>query len=281
MRDKQSSKTAEGIAIMRAIESSKPEDVRLFYDPFARRMVNGFSLFCSKMTINSGLYGMMWAGAQEFVIARERYIDDFLKACLEESFKQVVILGAGFDMRAFRIDGIDRVRVFEVDHPATQAAKLKKLRRIFDEIPKHVEFISVDFNKQTLEERLLAGEYSEHEKTVFIWQGVTMYLTPEAVDSTLRFIAEHSAKGSAVAFDYFYKDALEGNSALKLARNLLKLMGEQLDFGINEGQLEPFLQARGFENVHSASSDEMTKLYFANTERKVAQDIAIGTAKVR
>lgn len=93
---------------MRAIEASRPEGARICYDPIARSLVNGFSFTMSKLVIDSGLYARLSDGAIEFITARERYIDDFLKACLSEGLDQVVILGAGFDTRAYRIAGIEQ-----------------------------------------------------------------------------------------------------------------------------------------------------------------------------
>jgi methyltransferase (TIGR00027 family) len=212
MQSKQSSTTAEGMALVRAIEASRPEGRRICYDPIARSLVPGYKFTLSKLTIDSGLYARFFPGAIEFMTARERYIDDFLKACLREGLDQIVIPGAGFDTRAYRIEGIEKTRVFEVDHPATQEVKLKRLKKVIDPLPDHVTFVSIDFNTKTLDERLPASGYDEQGKTLFIWQGVTMYLTPEAVDSTLAFIAHHSGQGSAVIFDYFYNEFLRDTS---------------------------------------------------------------------
>jgi methyltransferase (TIGR00027 family) len=109
MREKQQPiNTAEGMAIVRAIEASKPEGKRICYDPIARSLVSGIKFTHSKMVIDSGIYGRMFKGAIEFITVRERYIDDFLAKCLSEELDQVVILGAGFDTRAYRIQGIGR-----------------------------------------------------------------------------------------------------------------------------------------------------------------------------
>ena len=104
---------------------------------------------------------------------------------MREGLDQVVILGAGYDTRAYRIEGIEKARVFEVDHPATQEAKLKRLKKIIDPMPDHVTFVPIDFNAQTLAERLPSSGYNEHGKTLFIWQGVTGYLTAEGLTARL------------------------------------------------------------------------------------------------
>jgi len=285
MKQNQSSTTAEGMVLVRAIESSRPEGERICYDPIARALVPGISFTLSKLVIDSGLYERFFAaGAIEFITARERYVDDFLKACLDEGLDQVVILGAGFDTRAYRIAGIEKTRVFEIDHPATQAEKLKRLKKVIDPLPDHVTFIPVDFNTQTPAERLLASSYNEQGKTLFIWQGVTMYLTAEGVDGTLAFITSHSGPGSAVIFDYFYNEFLRDTSRpeVKRIRRIVQVIGEEHLFGIDESQLEPFLTRRGFRDVRNADAEELKRLYFTgpNARRVVATGAAIASARV-
>lgn len=281
MKRDQSSATAEGMALLRAIEASKPAGKRICYDPIARSLIPAIKFILGKLTVDSGLYGRFAPGAMEFIIARERYIDDFLIACLREGLDQVVVLGAGFDTRAYRIPGIEKARVFEVDHPATQAEKLKRLKKVIDPPPGHVGFIPVDFNAQTLAERLPAGGYDERGKTLFIWQGVTMYLTPEGVDSTLAFIAGHSGPGSAVIFDYFYTETLR-DMKLKSTRRILRVIGERLTFGIDEGEIESFLVRRGFRDVRNADGEELKRLYFTgpNAGRTVSKGVAIASARM-
>ncbi|AKB32001.1 hypothetical protein MSSIH_1311 [Methanosarcina siciliae HI350] len=279
MRGKhQSIKTAEGMALVRAIEAQKPEDVRICYDPVALSLVNRIRFVLSKLVIGSGIYGLMFGGAIEFITARERYIDDFLKACLSESLDQVVILGAGFDTRAYRIAGIEKTQVFEVDHPATQEVKLKRLKKVINPLPDHVTFVQVDFDTQMLGERLPASGYDEQGKTLFIWQGVTMYLTPEGIDSTLAFIANHSGPGSAVIFDYFYNETLYD---MKTVRWITRVIGERLIFGIDEGQIEPFLIRRGSRKIHNATTGELKRLYFTgpNAGRPISTGVAIASAR--
>ena len=282
--EEQSSRTAGGVALVRAIEAQRPEAERICYDPYARAFIPGISFSLSKLVIDSGIYERMVPGATAFVTARERYIDDFLIACLSEGLDQVVILGAGFDTRAYRIAGIEKTRVFEIDHPATQAVKLKRLKKVIDPLPGHVTFIPVDFNTQTLGERLLSSGYNEQGKTLFIWQGVTYFLTAEGVDSTLAFIANHSGPGSAVIFDYFYNETLRDTSRsdVKMMRRAARLTGEEYLFGIDEGQIEPFLTQRGFRDVRNVALEDLKRLYFTgpNAGRVVPEGIAIVSARV-
>lgn len=286
MKDKQSSTTAEGIALVRAIETARPEGERICCDPIARSLVNPIKFTLSKLVIDSGLYEGMSGGTLRFLAARERFIDDFLKSCLEEGLEQVVILGAGFDTRAYRIPGIEKTRVFEIDHPATQAEKIQRIKKAVVPFPENVTFLPVDFNTQTLEERLLSSEsgYREQAKTLFIWQGVTVYLAQQGVDSTLAFIANHSAPGSAVIFDYFYAETLADTTRqeVKAMRRASLVTGEGYLFGIEKGQIEAFLTRRGFCDVRNADAEDLKRLYLTgpNAGRAISTGAAIATARV-
>ena len=212
MRRNQTSLTAAGIAVARAIESEKPEGERICYDPYARRFAPGWLYSITALFVKIGYAEWRGPGVVGFIVARDRYIDDVLQDFLKDGLQQLVILGAGLDSRAYRFDGLkDRVKVFEVDHPATQAEKLARVQAIFGILPAHVAYVPVDFNTQTLEQRLPESGYDPKLKTLFIWQGVTMYLTAEAVDDTLRFVVQHSAPGSAIVFDYIYRLVLDGD----------------------------------------------------------------------
>lgn len=283
MKQNKASYTAEGMVLVRAVEASKPEEERICYDPMACSLTSGIKLALCKLLIDSGIYERIMPGVLAYIAVRERYIDDFLKDCLLEGFDQIVILGAGFDTRAYRIPEIEKTRVFEIDHPATQAVKLKRLQKVINPLPDYVTFVPVDLNTQTLGERLLASGYNEQGKTLFIWQGVTMYLTLEGINSTLSFIADHSGSRSAVIFDYCYSKTLqEMNMKIKTAQWILRMIGERVIFGIDEGQIEPFLSQRGFQDVHNVTSDDLKRLYLTgtNAKRAILTGVGIVTARV-
>ncbi len=281
MRQNQSSLTALGIAIARAVESEKPEDERICYDPYARSFASSWLYPLTRLFIDIGYAERRGPGVLGFLIARERYIDDALIANLETGLQQVVILGAGFDSRAYRIEGLKGgVKVFEVDHPATQQDKLERLRKIFGKIPEHVTYVPVDFNTQRLEERLPESGYQSGLKTFFIWQGVSMYLTPEAVDATLAFVVHSSSPGSGIVFDYLYQSILDGaqkHGEISGMRRYRFMTGEGLTFGIPEGTVERFLKERGFSQVRDVNSADLKQAYFTgkNARRKVVSGYGI------
>jgi methyltransferase (TIGR00027 family) len=221
-----------------------------------------------------------------FLVARDRYFDDYLLACLNQGFAQLVILGAGYDSRAYRFEALrNGVKVFEVDHPATQKSKREAVRRIFGSLPEQVKYVAIDFNQQTLAECLAAQGYDPQAKSVFLWQGVTYYLDPSGVESTLAFIARHAAPGSSVIFDYVDEAVLQGpvgHNEIKNMRRYRGMTGENLHFGLPVAQIEPFLTRRGFEQVSNICSEQLKELYFKgkNQARQVTSGYAIVSAQV-
>jgi methyltransferase (TIGR00027 family) len=286
MRKNQASLTAVGIAIVRSIESEHPETERICYDPYARRFVNDFLYRFVCLFDKLGYSEKKGPGVMGFLAVRERHIDEFLKTQLQSGLEQLVILGAGLDARAYRFDELKRARVFEVDHPASQAGKIEKIRQLLGNLPAHVTYVSVDFNTQSLGARLAESGYDELRKTLFIWQGVTQYITPEAVDATLAFIANHSGAGSSVIFDYMYPTLLDGTiqrgEVSKMRQNRW-MSGEMLAFGIPEGAVRKYLELRGFSDVQDADHKFLHRAYFhgSNTKRTVAYGYAIASAFVR
>jgi methyltransferase (TIGR00027 family) len=284
MRKNQSSLTAAGIAIVRAVESEKPADERICYDTYARRLVPAWLFHMTAFLIKTGYTEWRGPGVNGFLVARERYIDDVLQQYLQGGLQQLVTLGAGYDSRPYRFD-LAGVKAYEVDHPATQAGKQAKVRSILGRSPEHVTYVAVDLTTQTLEERLLAAGYNPALKTLFIWQGVTMYLTAEAVDATLAFVVGRSRPGSAVVFDYIYSNILQGarqpNEVVNMRRYRF-MTGEGLTFGIPEGTVEAFLTDRGFREVQDIQVDGLKKAYFRgkNTGRRVAGGYGIVIGKV-
>ncbi len=196
MRGKPSSLTAMGTAAERAMEMERPTDERICSDPFARKFLPAWFYTFMKYISATDYAQQQATGDLGFIVARSRYMDDVLTEALDQGIQQLVILGAGFDSRAYRFDRLKTgVKVFEVDHPTTQKNKRKKLDRILGPkgIPNHVVFVPVDFTRDSLAARLLGNGYMEQSKTLFIWEGVTMYLDETSVKSTLVFVAEHSA----------------------------------------------------------------------------------------
>ncbi len=287
MKDNQSSITAAGIAVARAVESEKPQGERICYDPWAARLLNPLFYRFMRFFIVTGYTDRSGPGVTGFLVARCRYMDDILLECIENGMQQLVVLGAGYDSRAYRITQLKNgVRVFELDHPATQKQKIEKVKSILGNLPEHVTYVAIDFTAQSLGDRLIESGYDEHQKTLFIWEGVVMYLSLPAVEDTLGFIVNHSAPGSQVVFDYIYTALLNGSvthGEIKRMRRARPISGEGLTFSIAEGTAQVFLEGQGFNKVKDIPSGELHKRYFtgANASRKVTWGYGIIVGEVK
>lgn len=215
-------------------------------------------------------------GVHNSLSARVRYFDDFVKKFIDEGLEQLVILGAGYDTRAYRIEGLKgKVRVFEVDHPETQGVKMEKIKDIFGSLPDHIEYVSVDFGIEDFGQQLLEHGYEKSLKTVFIMEGLIYYLPPKAVDEMLSFIAKNSGIGSAIIFDYVHESSIDrtdgicgvqctacDQNAIKNAAKDMAQQGEPYKFGIKEGMIEEFITQCGFSQFCNVTSEDYKKAYF-------------------
>ena len=287
MRPNQSSLTAMGTAAERALEMERPAEDRICCDPFARQFLPTWFYAFMKRLAATGYAQSRAAGDLGFIVARCRYMDDLLSEALGQGIQQLVILGAGFDSRAYRFDRLkEGVKVFEVDHPATQKNKRKQLVRILRPggPPGYVTFVPVDFTHDALAVRLTECGYSEWLKTLFIWEGVTMYLDAPSVDSTLTFIAGHSAPGSSIVFDYLCKqpEPLKRDLGILIVSFLRNFFEERRIFKIDMDQIEAYLATRGFSQVRNVTAADLQVRYFTgrNSGRKVTPDYAIAVGRV-
>jgi methyltransferase (TIGR00027 family) len=181
---------------------------------------------------------------------------------------QVVILGAGFDCRIYRLSGTRSVTAFEVDHPATVAAKRSRLRTLIERLPPpHVHFVEIDFSRQSLAEVLQLAGFDSGRSTVFIWEGVTNYLTADAVDAVLRYVAS-CADGSRVVFTYVHRGALDGSGrfadASRIVNNVARL-GEPWTFGLIPEELPSYVGDRGLRLDRDDDARLYRSTYFGKT----------------
>jgi len=275
MKEHKPSRTAERNALARALESRRPEDIRVCYDPLAKYfMGTGFAFVFNHRLLLRVLWWIsnrVRPGLGSFVIARSRYMDDYLQTCINNGLEQLVILGAGYDSRAYRFDELRKgIKVFEVDYPATQRVKLEKLEKLFGSTPNHVTYVSIDFDKEKLPEKLFENAYDRKLTTLFIWEGVIYYITAEAVDEILAFVANNSGTGSSIIFDYLPPSVLNRASELKGAKGVRKQVersGEPLTFGIEEETIEEFLFKRGFCQVENVRSESFKGRYFKEIDQ--------------
>jgi methyltransferase (TIGR00027 family) len=148
-----------------------------------------------------GGFDLVSQGMSRHMALRTRAIDDAIEDCVRKGARQLVLLGAGLDARAWRMEALRTCTVFEVDHPSTQAYKRTNTAGL-PPTARRVTFVDVDFEKQDLGTRLREAGHDRSQPSVFVWEGVTMYLTLEAIDATLTAVARAAAPGSTLAVTY-------------------------------------------------------------------------------
>jgi methyltransferase (TIGR00027 family) len=201
-----------------------------------------------------------------FIAVRTRFAEDALAAAVEQGVFQVVVLGAGLDTYAYRTTLRDRLRIFEVDHPATQDWKRQRLKDAAIPIPSSLTFAPVDFERQTLAEGLTVAGFDPSQQTFFTWLGVVPYLNEIAVWSTLSFIA-NLPNGAQVVFDYSDPpDSLLGEARVShemRATHVVQLGEAWLNYFEAE-ELRAKLMSLGFAEVEDLGPAQIAVRYFPN-----------------
>ena len=168
-------------------------------------------------------------GTYEYVTARTKFFDEIFVQTVKEKIPQIVFLGAGFDTRAIRFQHLTtETLIFELDAATTQNEKKDILKKQKVALPENLVFVPINFNSDSLKENLESSGFDPEKKSLFIWEGVTMYITARAVNETLSFIKHNSGTESTLAFDYFYESVINGTctsfGADKLAESASNLI---------------------------------------------------------
>jgi methyltransferase (TIGR00027 family) len=260
MNDEQASRTALMVAYMRAVADAGATHVRDFHDPTARAFLNDKwlrRLAKIEEQVRTGREALTLGFARvsaDLMALRTSTIDAALRAAVVRGTMQVVILGAGLDGRAWRVTELAGLRLFEVDHPATQAYKRRHLGALPPLIA-NVTFVPVDFEHESLDTALANAGHDETQPTCWIWEGVVMYLTPEAVRSTLASIARRSAKGSTLIVNY------HATMQAALIRLLLRVLGEPVKSKWSPHEMAEALRAAGFSAVEDSGVADWAKRF--------------------
>jgi methyltransferase (TIGR00027 family) len=201
-----------------------------------------------------------------FIAVRTRFAEDALAAAVERGVRQVVVLGAGLDTYAYRSTLRDRLRIFEVDHPATQAWKRQRLVDAAIPLPNSLTFAPIDIEHQTLAEGLAAAGFDSAQQTFFTWLGVVPYLSEEAVWSTLGFIAS-LPNGAHVVFDYSDPPAslsAEARTSHERRAAHVAELGEAWLNYFEADELRAKLRALGFSEIEDLGPPQIAARYFPN-----------------
>ena len=277
MHDLQASRTAQYMAFFRVLETMEPAGQRLFSDPYAVRLLSGplRTFACLARipllgTLIRTILELGWPCTRSSGVVRTRAIDDMVTEAVRDGACQLVLLGAGFDSRAYRLQEAAKTRVFEVDHPATQQEKRARLSSVATSRSANVQFVPVDFEKDDLEARLIEAGFRREVPTVVVWEGVISYLTKPAVHKTLSLLARLLASGSQLIFTYMDQAALDGTKAFQGAmrwKAWVRMSGEPFIFGFDPDSLAGTLRPFGFLLNGDRSTHEIAQEYREHMSR--------------
>lgn len=216
------------------------------------------------------------SGMYEYVIARTKFIDSVFQKAISNEFDQILIFGAGFDSRGIRFGDLNKKTIiFELDAPVTQKAKINQLKKRGIRINPNITFISIDFNKESLEDKLIESGFTKNKRSLFILEGLTMYLNPEAIENTFSVINQFAGNDSELIFDYVYSSVLREENLYYGESEVLKHVNdanEPWSFGIEKGEIESFLKDRNLKLIQNLNSEDLENKFFTDEHgNKVAK----------
>jgi len=269
--------TGVGPTFLVAIEQQFPTDQRIIHDGLAKQILPfGYKVFLGLTQISWIRDWMVRAtdkqahGIWSGVMCRKRYIDDKVAEAVAGSVETVVNLGTGHDTRAYRLQSLANVPVWEIDQPVNIEAKRSSLQKVFGEIPSHVTLVPIDFNRQELGTVLASHGYAADTKTFFIWEAVTQYLTEAGLHQTFDFLAQAPA-GSLLAFTYVRKDFIEGKARYEQETVYKRFVVREKawHFGFDPEEVADFLSEYGWRVLEHHGYDDLAERYLKPTGRKL------------
>jgi len=211
-------------------------------------------------------------GLNEYMIARTAYFDHLFVNALNTQTSQIVLLGAGYDTRAYRFANLNHdTRIFELDIAPTQDRKRKCIKSARIKVPEFVTFIPINFNDQSLADVLGEAGYQNHQKTLFIWEGVSYYLDAASVDRTFEFVRQATHPESSIAFDYTVSMSEENIDEYYGVREFSQTMkehhaNEELLFSIGEGEIGSFLEQRGLKAIEHLDNEDIERRFLMDED---------------
>lgn len=271
------SRTAQYVALYRALENTERRRKPLFRDVFASSFLPQRLRIALRLGRVAPLrralerYADYRApGARTSAICRTRFIDDAVRAAIGEGIRQLVILGAGFDCRAHRLEEVTNVHVFEVDHSDTQEMKREQLERVRSSLVRRdVQYVAVDFLRDDLTRQLVLSNWSRRDRSVFVWEGVSHYLSKEAVESVLSCVGG-CRSGSKMVFTYIHRGILDDPATFEggstMLRNVQRLR-EPWIFGLEPREVPAFVERFGLIVEEDVGADDYRARYLHTAER--------------
>ena len=277
--------TAQGVAKQRLIETIAGPEKSVINDPYADKFVIGSGVIkLMGHRLNVWLSSKLAPGFHEHLISRTRFIDDLIEKSAKEGIEQYVILGAGYDSRANRLNLTPSLKIFEVDQPEVSDIKLSKLPKDLPNL-ENITYVNVDFSYQSLSEQLLTAGFDQTKSTIFTLEGVSQYITKEAVSSTIRELSLITKDARSIFFMSYVDELLKKDPAAcfgkgypnpskkaNLIQTLSAKVGEPWISFYRDEEIESILAENGYSMKENVTLEDLNSLYFSPVGRALPEN---------
>ena len=277
--------TAQGVAKQRLIETIAGPEKSVINDPYADKFVIGSGVIkLMGHRLNVWLTSKLAPGFHEHLISRTRFIDDLIEKSAKEGIEQYVILGAGYDSRANRLNLPPSLKIFEVDQPEVSDIKLSKLPKDLPNL-ENITYVNVDFSYQSLSEQLLTAGFDQTKSTIFTLEGVSQYITKEAVSSTIQELSLITKDARSIFFMSYVDELLKKDPAAcfgkgypnpskkaNLIQTLSAKVGEPWISFYRDEEVESILAENGYAIKENVTLEDLNSLYFSPVGRALPEN---------
>ena len=277
--------TAQGVAKQRLIETIAGPEKSVINDPYADKFVIGSGVIkLMGHRLNVWLTSKLAPGFHEHLISRTRFIDDLIEKSAKEGIEQYVILGAGYDSRANRLNLPPSLKIFEVDQPEVSDIKLSKLPKDLPNL-ENITYVNVDFSYQSLSEQLLTAGFDQTKSTIFTLEGVSQYITKEAVSSTIQELSLITKDARSIFFMSYVDELLKKDPAAcfgkgypnptkkaNLIQTLSAKVGEPWISFYRDEEVESILAENGYAIKENVTLEDLNSLYFSPVGRVLPEN---------
>ena len=277
--------TAQGVAKQRLIETIAGPEKSVISDPYADKFVIGSGVIkLMGHRLNVWLSSKLAPGFHEHLISRTRFIDDLIEKSAKEGIEQYVILGAGYDSRANRLNLTPSLKIFEVDQPEVSDIKLSKLPKDLPNL-ENITYVNIDFSYQSLSEQLLTAGFDQTKSTIITLEGVSQYITKEAVSSTIRELSLITKDARSIFFLSYVDELLNKDPAAcfgkgypnpskkaNLIQTLSAKVGEPWISFYRDEEIESILAENGYSMKENVTLEDLNSLYFSPVGRALPEN---------
>ena len=277
--------TAQGVAKQRLIETIAGPEKSVINDPYADKFVIGSGVIkLMGHRLNVWLSSKLAPGFHEHLISRTRFIDDLIEKSAKEGIEQYVILGAGYDSRANRLNLTPSLKIFEVDQPEVSDIKLSKLPKDLPNL-ENITYVNVDFSYQSLSEQLLTAGFDQTKSTIITLEGVSQYITKEAVSSTIQELSSITKDARSIFFMSYVDELLNKDPAAcfgkgypnpskkaNLIQTLSAKVGEPWISFYRDEEVESILAENGYSIKENVTLEDLNSLYFGPVGRTLSEN---------